>query len=358
MNKATLKSLIREAKKEMVIKSIKENFDVDNDGDWNDPKKAGYMRQKDVAMGHGTVHFTSNSGTSYKVELSAGRIVSVIDGRDNTYEVPEIQKYWDKGFPLVGAIAATIGDNDSTDADEEEKPMLYPPEELQETNDVQINPRDLTDIEVDGIDKNDWPDFVDSYVVSATHKGRPLTPQQIEWLNQNHPDIAQDEVREKLGDVDFDKDVRENNVGAPSTGKFGIQVTSTNPSLGNKRSSWYHKNTDGTVARYNNAEEAESAIKDIKKSSGSKVVSSNRAYTSYAVGHLKEDKAVVESPGVIGKNEQSPPGFPRIVYEKLVIKFKGNKDKINEVMWKLHNEYGEKLKAAAGLVNEDTLDEK
>jgi hypothetical protein len=211
MNKATLKSLIREAKKEMIIKSIKENFDVDNDGDWNDPKKAGYMRQKDVAMGHGTVHFTSNSGTSYKVELSAGRIVSVIDGRDNTYEVPEIQKYWDKGFPLIGAIAATIGDN-SSEAGDDEKQSLYPPEELQETNDN--------------------------------------------------------------------------------------------------------------------------------------------------VGHLKEDKTAVESPGVIGKNEQSPPGFPRVVYEKLVIKFKGNKDKINEVMWKLHNEYGEKLKAAAGLVNEDTLDEK
>lgn len=220
MNKVTLKSLIRESKKEMVIKSINETFDVDSDGDWNDPKKAGYMRQKDVAMGHGTVHFTSNTGTTYKVELSGGKIISVIDGRNNTYDATEIQKYWDKGFPLIGAIAATIGDNDSDDSGEDEKQSLYPPEELQETQ-------------------------------------------------------------------------------SSENGRFG-QITNS-----------------------------------------------------------KENTTVVkESPGVIGKNEKSPPGFPRVIYEKLVIKFKGDKDKINEVMWKLHNGYGDKLKAVSGLVKEDTIEPK
>jgi hypothetical protein len=183
---------------------MNETFDVADDNHWKDPKKVGYMTQKDVAMGHGTVHFTSNTGTAYKVELSGGKIMAVTDGRDNTYDVPEIQKYWNKGFPLVRAIAATIGDDDSS-APEDERQMLYSPEELQEKD---------------------------------------------------------------------------------------------------------------------------------------------------------ETSAVVkESPGVIGKNEKSPPGFPRVIYEKLVIKFKGDKDKINEVMWKLHNGYGEKLKVAAGLVNEDTIEQ-
>ena len=240
------------------------------------------MRQKDVAMGHGTVHFTSNTGTTYKVELSGGKIISVIDGRDNTYDATEIQKYWNKGFPLVGAIAATIGDDDSS-ASEDERQMLYPPEELQETND-----------------------------------GSPNT-----------------------------------------TGKFAIKVTSVIPSLGNKRSSWYHKNSDGAVVRYNTSKEVESAIEGMKQSRGKGMASFDRGYTSYQVGHLKENTTVVkESPGVIGKNEKSPPGFPRVIYEKLVIKFKGDKDKINEVMWKLHNGYGDKLKAVSGLVKEDTIEPK
>lgn len=35
-------------------------------------------------------------------------------------------------------------------------------------------------------------------------------------------------------------------------------------------------------------------------------------------------------------SETAPPNFPKSIYEKLVIKFKGDKKKINEVMWELH----------------------
>lgn len=384
-------------------KVVKENdtqqFDVESDDHWKDEKMIGLMKQKDVGQGHGTLRFKSNTGTTYTVELDRGKILSLKDHRGNEYELPEIQKYWEKGFPLIGAIAATIGDPNSSGAEEDEKQSLYPPEELQETDkepvkeklprkrcercgkpvnpgisstkcpschesdlsdaekyygveenmteemsddpsnpgaafsrqfisgwenssqvdwnsikigtdflhypkgavckkitdnefvntssawggerkkvsdknikvwvkkqiresgNCEVNPLDLTDIEVDGINKNDWPDFVDSYVVSANHKGRPLTPQQIEWLNQNHPDVAQDVVREKLGAIDFDKSVRE--------------------------------------------------------------------------GGLHVDKGQQISP--VALSEEAPPGFPKSIYEKLVIKFKGNKDKINEVMWELHN---------------------
>ena len=62
----------------------------------------------------------------------------------------------------------------------------------------------LTDIEVDGINKNDWPDFVDAYVSAAMVDGVELTHEQLDWVNGNYPELAQEEAREKVSVVDFD----------------------------------------------------------------------------------------------------------------------------------------------------------
>ena len=43
---------------------------------------------------------------------------------------------------------------------------------------------------MDGIKKYDFPDFVDAYVVSASYSGRKLTDEELNWLNDNHPEIA------------------------------------------------------------------------------------------------------------------------------------------------------------------------
>jgi hypothetical protein len=294
--------------------NVNENdtFDVESEEHWNDSQKVGMMTKKDVAMGHGKVHFTSNTGTKYTVEMSGGKLRSVVDARGNVYDLPEIQQYWDKGFPLIGAIAATIGDPNSGGPEEEERGMLYPPEELQET---QFN-----------------------------------------------------------GD-----------------GRFGIQINSVNPSLGNARSAWLHKNKNGTVARFNSENEAKSVIEKLKKDTSV----FDRTMKSYKITHLKGESELQETdkesvkeklprtrcercgkpvnPGISSRkcpschesdlsdaesyygvqegglhvdkgqqlnpsalSEEAPPGFPKSIYEKLVIKFKGDKKKINEVMWALH----------------------
>lgn len=45
---------------------------------------------------------------------------------------------------------------------------------------------DLIDnIEVDGIDTNDYPDFCDAFIVSADYDGQPMSEAQIEELNEN-----------------------------------------------------------------------------------------------------------------------------------------------------------------------------
>lgn len=55
----------------------------------------------------------------------------------------------------------------------------------------------ITDIEIDGIDMGDYPDFADSAIVSAYYKGEPMTEEEIEQLN-NDKDFVYEKVFEKL----------------------------------------------------------------------------------------------------------------------------------------------------------------
>jgi hypothetical protein len=43
----------------------------------------------------------------------------------------------------------------------------------------------IEDVEVDGIDMRDAPDFCDAYIASATYKGRAMTEAELDELNQD-----------------------------------------------------------------------------------------------------------------------------------------------------------------------------
>ena len=43
----------------------------------------------------------------------------------------------------------------------------------------------ITDVEIDGIDTKDYPDFVDAYMSSANYKGKPMSYEMIEYINEN-----------------------------------------------------------------------------------------------------------------------------------------------------------------------------
>jgi hypothetical protein len=43
----------------------------------------------------------------------------------------------------------------------------------------------ITNIEVDGIDFNDYPDFVDAYIYSAEYNGVEMTEEQLDELNED-----------------------------------------------------------------------------------------------------------------------------------------------------------------------------
>ena len=50
---------------------------------------------------------------------------------------------------------------------------------------MNIKFKEVTNIELGGVDMSDYPDFCDAYVESATFNGVELTEEQLETLNDN-----------------------------------------------------------------------------------------------------------------------------------------------------------------------------
>lgn len=55
----------------------------------------------------------------------------------------------------------------------------------------QLDYSKIDDIEVDGIDTRDYPDFCDAYIAYATYKGKPMSESQLERLNQDSDFVYQ-----------------------------------------------------------------------------------------------------------------------------------------------------------------------
>ena len=43
----------------------------------------------------------------------------------------------------------------------------------------------IDNIEIDGIDFKDYPDFCDAYIVSADYDGVPMTDKQLDEINED-----------------------------------------------------------------------------------------------------------------------------------------------------------------------------
>jgi hypothetical protein len=49
----------------------------------------------------------------------------------------------------------------------------------------------ISNVELDGIDHSDYPDYCDAYIVSADYDGEPMTDEQIEELNQDSSYVSE-----------------------------------------------------------------------------------------------------------------------------------------------------------------------
>jgi hypothetical protein len=43
----------------------------------------------------------------------------------------------------------------------------------------------ITNVELDGVDTSDYPDFCDAYIVSADYDGEPMSEKMLEKLNED-----------------------------------------------------------------------------------------------------------------------------------------------------------------------------
>ena len=56
----------------------------------------------------------------------------------------------------------------------------------------------LDDIEIDGINMGDYPDFCDAFLVGASYKGRELTEDELEYVQESNPEWFYDKVWDKI----------------------------------------------------------------------------------------------------------------------------------------------------------------
>ncbi len=55
----------------------------------------------------------------------------------------------------------------------------------------------VEDVELDGINPRDYPDFSDAFIIDATYKGREMTDDELEALNEDG-DFVHEQVIEYL----------------------------------------------------------------------------------------------------------------------------------------------------------------
>lgn len=48
-----------------------------------------------------------------------------------------------------------------------------------------MNYKLIDNIEVDGVDTKDYPDFCDAYILSADYDGKPMTEDQLNEINED-----------------------------------------------------------------------------------------------------------------------------------------------------------------------------
>lgn len=49
----------------------------------------------------------------------------------------------------------------------------------------------ISNIELDGIDTTDYPDFCDAFICSADYDGQPMTEEQLNEINEDHDFVYQ-----------------------------------------------------------------------------------------------------------------------------------------------------------------------
>ena len=60
--------------------------------------------------------------------------------------------------------------------------------------DLKIDTKQVTDIELCDVDPKAHPDYCDAYISEATYKGRKMTYEELDVLNEDYRDFVYEEL--------------------------------------------------------------------------------------------------------------------------------------------------------------------
>lgn len=63
---------------------------------------------------------------------------------------------------------------------------------------MKLDLNQIDNIELDGIDTKDHPDYSDAYITSADYKGREMTSEELDLLNDNAREFIHEKVLNHL----------------------------------------------------------------------------------------------------------------------------------------------------------------
>jgi len=63
---------------------------------------------------------------------------------------------------------------------------------------MQLNLSQIENMEFEGVDFSDYPDFVDAFLVSADINGRELTEEEVDYLNDEHYEFVNESVFDSI----------------------------------------------------------------------------------------------------------------------------------------------------------------
>ena len=63
---------------------------------------------------------------------------------------------------------------------------------------MQLNLSQIENMEFEGVDFSDYPDFVDAFLTAADYNGKELTEEQIDYINDEHYEFVNESVFNSL----------------------------------------------------------------------------------------------------------------------------------------------------------------
>ena len=63
---------------------------------------------------------------------------------------------------------------------------------------MNIDIKKIDNMEFEGVDFKDYPDFVDAFLVAADYDGKEMTEEQIDYINDEHYEFVNEQVYDSI----------------------------------------------------------------------------------------------------------------------------------------------------------------